>query len=762
MRYLSLFSGIESASQAWIPLGWECVGVAEIEPFPCKVLAHHYPDVPNLGSVTEITKEQVESLGHIDLVVGGFPCFQAGTKILTYDGYRNIENLLIGDLVLTHTGSWKPVTSVMKSESNKLRKIKGAGVIETITTDEHPYYIRKASNIWDNKNRTNRRCFSEPSWVEAKDISSSNRCFAGQVLPKVIDDIDHSAEWYWVVGRYLADGWIVERKNRKTGRIVICCGKHEFSEVKERLSDAGLNFTVVEEDTVYKFHICRKELFDFLTPFGRLAHGKKLPSFCLELPRHKAESLFNGWATGDGWRNDNHKQWSVTTVSKSLALGMALLAQRAFGIVAGVYYAKMPLTCIIEGRTCSQRGQYTVRVCDRNKSSFIDGDYGWKLLRQSDACGAGVVYNISVQDDESYMANGAIVHNCQDLSIAGKRKGLRNEDGSATRSGLFFTAMRIVEWAKPRWVVVENVPGLYSSQKGRDFASVVGEMAGCEFDVPRDGWKNSGCAVGKNGLVEWITLDAQYCRTPEYPRAVPQRRRRVFVVRDSGDWQSRKPLFLESKGLCGNPPPSRKTREEITYNSIQSIASSGNDVAKCMTKGTGQRLDFETDDFIAHVFALAGNTIGRKPENSGNGNGFDESEASYTLTKTDVHAVAFHVDAQPDEMNFSAETSATLTRSQHAGVAIGWIGELTASENVAGTIQRGGKGGRHDGVMTPQMQVRRLTPIECARLQAFPDDFLSQVKGYSDSAAYKALGNSMACNVMAIIGQKIHEASLII
>ena len=187
-----------------------------------------------------------------------------------------------------------------------------------------------------------------------------------------------------------------------------------------------------------------------------------------------------------------------------------------------------------------------------------------------------------------------------------------------------------------------------------------------------------------------------------------------------------------------------------------------NDVAKCMTKGTGQRLDFETDDFIAHVFALAGNTIGRKPENGGNGNGFDESGASYTLTKTDAHAVAFHVDAQPDEMNFSAETSATLTRSQHAGVAIGWIGELTASENVAGTIQRGGKGGRHDGVMTPQMQVRRLTPIECARLQAFPDDFLSQVKGYSDSAAYKALGNSMACNVMAIIGQKIQEASLII
>lgn len=74
MRFLSLFSGIEAASCAWIPLGWECIGVAEIEKFPCAVLAHHYPDVPNLGDITKITEDQIKSLGKIDLIVGGFPC----------------------------------------------------------------------------------------------------------------------------------------------------------------------------------------------------------------------------------------------------------------------------------------------------------------------------------------------------------------------------------------------------------------------------------------------------------------------------------------------------------------------------------------------------------------------------------------------------------------------------------------------------------------------------------------------------------------
>jgi DNA (cytosine-5)-methyltransferase 1 len=74
MRYLSLFSGIEACSVAWKPLGWTPVAFAEVEPFPCAVLAHHYPGVPNLGDVTAITNEQIAALGPIDLVVGGSPC----------------------------------------------------------------------------------------------------------------------------------------------------------------------------------------------------------------------------------------------------------------------------------------------------------------------------------------------------------------------------------------------------------------------------------------------------------------------------------------------------------------------------------------------------------------------------------------------------------------------------------------------------------------------------------------------------------------
>jgi DNA (cytosine-5)-methyltransferase 1 len=137
---------------------------------------------------------------------------------------------------------------------------------------------------------------------------------------------------------------------------------------------------------------------------------------------------------------------------------------------------------------------------------------------------------------------------CQDLSVAGRRAGLKNDDGSKTRSGLFFDAMRVVEWAGPRWLLIENVPGMLSSNRGRDFAAVVGEMAGCGFDVPADGWGNTGVALGPGGLVEWATLDAQWF-------GLAQRRKRVFLVRDSGDWASRPPVLLERASLSGHPAP---------------------------------------------------------------------------------------------------------------------------------------------------------------------------------------------------------------
>lgn len=139
---------------------------------------------------------------------------------------------------------------------------------------------------------------------------------------------------------------------------------------------------------------------------------------------------------------------------------------------------------------------------------------------------------------------------CTDLSVAGKRRGLIDAEGNFTRSGLFFTAINIFQWARKhcgaRFALWENVPGAYSNNKGRDFTAVVSYMAGLDdLDTPENGWGTEGCAVGDNGMLEWACLDAQW-------RGVAQRRRRVFAILDTGDWASRPPILLERQSLRGN------------------------------------------------------------------------------------------------------------------------------------------------------------------------------------------------------------------
>lgn len=139
---------------------------------------------------------------------------------------------------------------------------------------------------------------------------------------------------------------------------------------------------------------------------------------------------------------------------------------------------------------------------------------------------------------------------CQDLSVAGKRAGLEGQ-----RSGLFFEQVRIHHAARAihgtRYHLWENVPGAFSLNAGRDFAVVVGEMAGARVAAPADGWGSEGVALGEHGLVEWAVLDAQWF-------GVAQRRRRVFALLDVGDWWNRPPVLLEPDRLRGDHPPRRE------------------------------------------------------------------------------------------------------------------------------------------------------------------------------------------------------------
>ncbi len=378
---------------------------------------------------------------------------------------------------------------------------------------------------------------------------------------------------------------------------------------------------------------------------------------------------------------------------------------------------------------------------------------------------------------------------CQDLSLAGKRKGLMNADGRPTRSGLFFDAMRIAEWTRARWTVLENVPGLFSSNGGRDFAAVVGEMAGCEFDVPPGGWENAGVAVGPLGLIEWITLDAQYVRVESHPRAVPQRRRRVFLVRDSGNWANRPPLFLERASLCGHPAPSREAGQVAPTIPARSLgggglgtdfdcdggliqAYGGNNQSGPIEVATARnacasasgRMDFETETFLVH------------PTHTLRGEGFDASDGQRTGALSTgggkpgqgVPMIAFHPTQDPiSSTDGSTHALGCGSTGGQASVAVavalrGREGGATAElgDEVQNCLRASSGGGDKPHVLTA-MRVRRLTPEECEALQGFPRSYTAipwrgkPASDCPDGPRYKALGNSWAVNCARWIGERI-------
>jgi DNA (cytosine-5)-methyltransferase 1 len=387
---------------------------------------------------------------------------------------------------------------------------------------------------------------------------------------------------------------------------------------------------------------------------------------------------------------------------------------------------------------------------------------------------------------------------CQSFSIAGKREGLKGA------SGLMFEYIRCVQELMPRWFLWENVKGALSCEGGAAFGQLLGEMDALGY-----------------GLA-WRVLDAQFF-------GVAQRRERLFLVGHLGDARACEVLF-EPESMCWDTPSSREKRKAVA-------AASGRSVAQ--GSGTG-RLN---PDSQHDTFSIAGNIIGSKPENGGNGWGFQEpGEPMYTLTTIDRPAVAFkyHQCSKAGGIGAAVEQSPTLTADYHnpavmyeesetctAGLSEtgqanqgGGKGPLIQDEisgtlstvnnqslvcmtdtqkntsvddEIAGTISahtrkdppvvafknhQGAANGSGADESEPiagyhnindnttaesgiNSVVRRLTPLECERLQGFPDNHTripwkgKPAEECPDSLRYKACGNSMAVPVMRWLGERI-------
>lgn len=332
---------------------------------------------------------------------------------------------------------------------------------------------------------------------------------------------------------------------------------------------------------------------------------------------------------------------------------------------------------------------------------------------------------------------------CQDFSIAGLRAGLAGD-----RSSLVVTFVKVARKYRPRWVVWENVPGVLTSGGGQDFADILGLFTGRRVEKPGNGWKNAGYVEGYENAysVAWRVLDAQFTRTHGFPRAVPQRRRRVFLVGHIGSNKYPASVLFDLESLRGNSAPRRETRASIAT-SIADGAGTGNTDDK-----NQQRKQLNNGN---HLFVC---TLGHSQSN---GLGVSNANVANTLEATaSVNQAVF--DRQSSGEYAANDVASTVSARDYKSPS-----DLIACSPLAFDCLAGGKSGNAIGdipgalhgvgraAIATKSQVRRLMPIECERLMGFPDNYTKLDEKTGDAPRYKALGNSMAVNCMRWVGERI-------
>ena len=346
---------------------------------------------------------------------------------------------------------------------------------------------------------------------------------------------------------------------------------------------------------------------------------------------------------------------------------------------------------------------------------------------------------------------------CTDLSMAGRRAGLAGE-----HSGLFWHQCRVAAQCSAGWVVWENVYGALSSNAGDDFAAVLWGLTGFRPAVPEDGWRTVGVCAGPDRTAVWRVFDAQWF-------GVAQRRRRVFVVAGPGAVCGPE-LLVEPESVPGGPRPSR---------------TPGQEVAGTLGGGSGSRgwaADTDRMTFVPAFTTRCGSTLDDQqtgqlvvdlaqvtsPVNRSNPQPGDPAPSVATTGRL----IAF---TAKDYGQDAGEVSPTLRAGGRPGANGGVMpavayplavrGRMDGAEMEMGepdiyNALRAGDGGssRQNAILTPELVVRRLTPVECERLMGWPDTWTAHDKDgrrIADSHRYRMCGNGVVAPLAEWIGRRM-------
>lgn len=565
IKLLSLFSGIGAFEKALTRqnIPFEIVNYCEIDKYASKSYSvlHNVSEDLNLKDVTKVDTSLLKDKG-INLITYGFPCVTKGYLIQTDQGLKPIEEIQENELVLTHNNRYRKVLKTMSRFSNHINYIQGVGC-KLELTDEHPLYIYRDNTF---------------IWVKAKDLNIETDCLVYNINQETKRQ-NISDNILWLIGRYFADGY---KENHSLHRVIFCIGKNKVEEFKEHTK--GIKFALAHtERECVEFKLLDNN-FKWFNDLKSGALLKEIPQWIIDLPKEQLIHFFNGYFSGDGHSRKDRNLLMISTVSKKLCLGIMQIIIKLYNVVPS-------LSIRVDNRKSTFNNLYSLQFCNNPKNQIIVKNQICVGLKKVERIIKDIeVFNIEVEEDNSYTVNNVIVHNCQDISTAGKQKGLFDENGKPTRSGLFFEALRIINDLKPNICIAENVKALCSKKFKDQFELII----------------NSLNEIGYNSYYD--ILNAKNFN-------IPQNRERVFIVsirKDKDNGLFKFPIGggqrLLREFLELNPDKSyfltdvirdffikNSLEQEKKGNGFRFTVTNGNSIAKTITTRAGGRMD---DNFI--------------------------------------------------------------------------------------------------------------------------------------------------------------------
>lgn len=442
LKVFEAFAGVGSQHMALRNLGvdYEVVGVSEIDKFAHQAYEAIHGETPNFG---DISKLQAEDLPNFDLFTYSFPCFTGDSLVFVKEkGYVPLKDISVGDFVLTHTGEYKEVTAHYNQGLKSLFSVTSELTQEISTTENHPFYVRSKT----------KEGLSAAQWKEAKDLKTSD--YLGfpintesklpQGYPSLVLKFQELNFWK-LMGVLLAfpftlrgEEVVLQVDNKHLGLLSLITADL-FDTSYRDLSTLQVEFRIRD---------CA--LVNYLRESG-LKHRKlRFQAQWMDLPLPLLRALLGGFQSVSGQTFEFTSTLFIT--GKELFYSLSQLVLKGYRVPFKV--------------TENENNHYIIKFSEletQSNSMFFEENYVWVSVGAARYTPYKAhVYDISVKDNHSFTVQNCIVHNCTDLSFAGKQRGF--EKGAGTSSSLLWECQRLIEGKKPKVLLLENVKSLTSSK----------------------------------------------------------------------------------------------------------------------------------------------------------------------------------------------------------------------------------------------------------------------------------------------------------